>query len=123
VGSNKGELVFQKSTSGPANSTKMDHTLRVLGIHSVIVTGVVTEICVAQTTRELGDRDFNALVVEDACASMSEMRHQSALETIGLTFNQICRYGWHGCYIVSCRHRFINHSIYKRKQRPGQMHD
>ena len=89
VGSNEGELIFQKSTSGPANSTKMDHTLRVLGIQSVIVTGVVSEICVAQTTRELGDRDFNALVVEDACASMSETRHQSALETIGLTFGTV----------------------------------
>ena len=89
VGTNEGELVFQKSTSGPANSTKMDHTLRVLGIQSVIVTGVVTEICVAQTTRELGDRDFNALVVEDACASMDETRHKSALETIGITFGTV----------------------------------
>ncbi|MBW2634819.1 MAG: cysteine hydrolase [Deltaproteobacteria bacterium] len=89
VGANEGELIFQKSTSGPANSTKMDHTLRVLGIQSVIVTGVVTEICVAQTTRELGDRDFNALVVEDACASMDETRHKSALETIGLTFGTV----------------------------------
>ena len=89
VGVKEGELIFQKNTSGPANSTKMDHTLRVLGIDSVIVTGVVTEICVAQTTRELGDRDFNALVVEDACASMDEIRHRSALETIQLTFGTV----------------------------------
>ena len=89
VGAKEGEPIFQKSTSGPANSTKMDHTLRVLGIESVIVTGVVTEICVAQTTRELGDRDFNALVVEDACASMDETRHKSALETIQLTFGTV----------------------------------
>jgi nicotinamidase-related amidase len=52
----------------------------------VIVTGVVTEVCVAQTTRELGDRDFNALIVGDACASMDEARHQSAIETISITF-------------------------------------
>jgi nicotinamidase-related amidase len=84
-----GELIFQKSTSGPANSTKMDHTLRVLGIRSVVVTGVVTDVCVAQTTRELGDRDFNALVVEDACASMDATRHKAALDTIGLTFGTV----------------------------------
>lgn len=89
VGVAEGELVFQKSTSGPSNSTKMDHTLRVLGIESVIVTGVVSEICVAQTTRELGDRDFNALVVENACASLSEDRHKSALETISITFGTV----------------------------------
>ena len=89
VGVADGELIFQKSTSGPSNSTKMDHTLRVLGIESVIVTGVVSEICVAQTTRELGDRDFNALVVDDACASMDEARHRSALETISITFGTL----------------------------------
>ena len=67
----------------------MDHTLRVLGISSVIVTGVVTDVCVAQTTRELGDRDFNALVVEDACATLDATRHKAALDTIGLTFGTV----------------------------------
>ena len=89
VGVKDGELVFQKNTSGPANSTKMDHTLRVLGISSVIVTGVVTDVCVAQTTRELGDRDFNALVVEDACATMDDVMHKAALDTIGFTFGTV----------------------------------
>jgi len=89
VGVREGELIFQKSTSGPTNSTKMDHTLRVLGISSVIVTGVVTDVCVAQTTRELGDRDFNALAVEDACATLDATRHKAALDTIGLTFGTV----------------------------------
>jgi nicotinamidase-related amidase len=81
-----GELILQKTTSGPLNSTKLDQTLRVLGIDTVIVTGVVTDVCVAQTAREFGDRDFNAIVVEDACASTDEARHKAALETIAITF-------------------------------------
>lgn len=81
-----GELIIQKTTSGPLNSTKLDQTLRVLGIDTVIVAGVVTDVCVAQTAREFGDRDFNAIVVEDACASMDETRHKVALETIAITF-------------------------------------
>lgn len=81
-----GELIIQKTTSGPLNSTKLDQTLRVLGIDTVIVTGVVTDVCVAQTAREFGDRDFNAIVVEDACASTNDALHKAALETIAGTF-------------------------------------
>lgn len=84
-----GELVVEKTTSGPVNSTKLDHTLRSLGIDTVVVAGVVTDVCVAQTTREFGDRDFNAIVVEDACATLDASRHQATLATIGLTFGAV----------------------------------
>ena len=84
-----GELVVQKSTSGPVNSTKLDHTLRSLDIDTVVVTGVVTDVCVAQTARELGDRNFQSVVVEDACATLDEVRHRATLETIALTFGRV----------------------------------
>lgn len=83
-----GDLVVQKTTSGPLNSTKLDQTLRVMGINTVIVTGVLTPICVAQTTREFGDRDFDSIVVEDACAAANETRHKPALETMA-TFGTV----------------------------------
>lgn len=83
------ELVVQKSTSGPLNSTKLDQTLRVLGIDTVVVTGLVTDVCVAQTTREFGDRDFDAIVVADACATLDQEIHKAALDTIGRTFGTV----------------------------------
>jgi biuret amidohydrolase len=83
------ELVVQKTTSGPVNSTKLDYTLRSLGIDTVVVAGVVTDVCVAQTTREFGDRDFNAIVIEDACATLDAARHEATLATIGLTFGAV----------------------------------
>jgi nicotinamidase-related amidase len=86
VAPRSGELILQKTTSGPLNSTKLDQTLRVLGIDTLIVTGVVTDVCVAQTAREFGDRDFNVIVVEDDCASTDDARHKAALETIAFTF-------------------------------------
>ncbi|TFH25190.1 MAG: cysteine hydrolase [Myxococcales bacterium] len=84
------EIVVRKNTSGPCNSTKLDHVLRVSGIESVVVAGVATDVCVAQTTREFGDRDFRAIVVEDAAATpISDQTHASALETIGRTFGEV----------------------------------
>lgn len=84
-----GDLIVQKTTSGPLNSTRLDHTLRVLGIDTVVVAGVVTDVCVAQTTREFGDRDFDAIVVSDACATFDQQTHDVTLATIGATFGYV----------------------------------
>lgn len=83
------DIIVQKSTSGPLNSTKLDQMLRVLGINAVVVAGVVTDVCVAQTAREFGDRDFNAIVVSDACATGDETTHRVTLDTIGKTFGTV----------------------------------
>ena len=85
-----GELVVQKNTSGPCNSTKLDHLLRVSGIDTVVVVGVATDVCVAQTTREFGDRDFRAIVIDDASATpISDATHAAALQTIERTFGEV----------------------------------
>ena len=81
-----GELIVQKTTSGPLNSTRLDHSLQVLGVDTVVVAGVVTDVCVAQTTREFGDRDFDAIVVSDACATFDDQTQEATLTTIANTF-------------------------------------
>lgn len=85
----RSDHVLQKTTSGPLNSTKLDQTLRVIGIDTIVVTGVVTNACVAQTAREFADRDFEAIVVEDACAARIETLHKAALETISNIFGTV----------------------------------
>ena len=83
------EQVIRKTTSGLLASTRTDQMLTVLGIRTVVVCGVLTDVCVAQAARELGDRDFNALVVEDACAALDERVHRASLDTIAMTFGQV----------------------------------
>ena len=88
-----GEMVLQKTTSGPCNSTKLDQMLRVLQIDSVVVTGVATDICVAQTAREFGDRDFRVVVAEDACANFDMRCHEATLDTIARVFGSVTSTG------------------------------
>ena len=83
------ELVLAKSTSGPLNSTRLDQMLHTLGIDTLVVTGVVTEICVTQTAREFADRDFRVVVVEDACASMNKVHHKAALQVFSDCFGEV----------------------------------
>lgn len=84
-----GEIVLNKTSSGPLNSTKLDQTLHNMGINSLVVCGLTTAVCVTQTARETADRGFRVIVAEDACTEMSEEMHRAALETFSLTFGRI----------------------------------
>jgi nicotinamidase-related amidase len=84
-----GELVLAKTSSGPLNSTKLDQTFHTLRIDSLVVTGVVTNVCVTQTAREFADRDFQVVVVADACATMTDDDHHAALRTFNDVFGHV----------------------------------
>ena len=84
-----GELVLSKTSSGPLNSTKLDQTLHNMGIDSLVVTGLTTDVCVTQTARETADRGFHVIVVEDACTTLSEEMHRGALLCFQIAFGRV----------------------------------
>jgi nicotinamidase-related amidase len=84
-----GEMVLNKTSSGALSSTKLDQILHNLGINSLVVCGLTTAICVAQTARETGDRGFRVLIAEDACTEMSEEMHQAALLAFSWVFGRV----------------------------------
>jgi nicotinamidase-related amidase len=86
-----GEPVLVKCSSGPLASTRLDQTLRHLGIDTVVVTGLTTDVCVTQTAREMADRGFAVVVVEDACTTLSEDMHRSALQCFNIAFGLVRR--------------------------------
>ena len=85
-----GDVVLNKTSSGPLNSTKFDQMLHNMGISNLVVCGLTTAICVAQTARESADRGFRVVIASDACTEMSEEMHVAALEAFSLTFGR-CR--------------------------------
>lgn len=89
VAPTSGEQVVAKTTSGALCSTNLGQTLRILGRDSVVVAGVTTDVCVAQTARELADQGFAVVVPEDACAAVSDHLHRASLETFALVFGRV----------------------------------
>lgn len=83
-----GELVLQKTTAGTLSSTDLDTHLSNLEVRSVVVCGVNTDVCVGQTARELADRGYDVVLVEDGCATLSLDAHQATLEMFGAVFGQ-----------------------------------
>ncbi|MCW2940520.1 MAG: Nicotinamidase-related amidase [Actinomycetia bacterium] len=64
-----GELVLDKPGKGAFYATGLHETLQDLGIRSLIVTGVTTEVCVHTTVREANDRGYECLVLSDCVGS------------------------------------------------------
>ena len=84
-----GELVLNKTSSGTLNSTMLDQTLRNMGIESLVISGVTTDVCVETTARDAADRGFQVLIVEDACTAFSPDLHRAALQAFSLAFGRV----------------------------------
>jgi len=85
----EGELVVEKNTSSAFNSTGIEWLLRNLGVTTLVVIGVATDMCVETTARDAADRGFDVIVVEDATMTYVEHHHRAALSGFARVFGQV----------------------------------
>jgi nicotinamidase-related amidase len=83
------ELVVDKNTSSAFNSTGIEWLLRNMGIDTLVVVGMATDMCVETTARDAADRGFEVIVVEDGSATFSERHHRAALSGFARVFGQV----------------------------------
>lgn len=83
------ELVLNKTSYGGFNSTGLDYILRHMGIRSLVIVGVGTDICVETTARDAADRGYNCVLVEDACATFDLVSHEATLRTFAKVFGMV----------------------------------
>lgn len=74
-----GEIVVNKTTDSVSAGTNYSKLLRNLGVETVVVTGIVTDQCVACSVRSLADDGFKVICVEDACAAGNMEQHNAEL--------------------------------------------
>lgn len=78
-----GDLEVVKSRYDAFLETPLDARLRQRGIGLLVVTGVSTDCCVDSTTRAAFMRDYDVIVLADACAAGSAEDHAAALGALG----------------------------------------
>ena len=71
--------------------TDLDLTLKDLEIDTVIVFGVVTNICVRSTVHDAFFRGYRVLVPEDCCAATGDREQASSLYDIATHFGTVTR--------------------------------
>jgi nicotinamidase-related amidase len=75
----KEDIIIEKATYSGFYNTKLDETLKRLGVNSLRLTGCVTHICVMFTASDAVLRDYKVTVVEEGVAGLSKEDHDAAL--------------------------------------------
>ena len=73
------EMVFPKTSSSVFISTNIDYVLRNLGVRSLIISGVLTDQCIDSAVRDACDLGYLVTTPVDACATLSQERHDWSL--------------------------------------------
>ncbi len=95
------EMVIDKNTSSAFNSTGIEWMLRNMGIETLVVAGMATDMCVETTSRDAADRGFNVIIAEDASATFFPDHHRAALSGFARVFGQV----WSSSDVVSALQR------------------
>lgn len=73
------EIVLTKTSSSVFISTNLHYVLGNLGKKQLIVAGALTDQCVDSAIRDACDLGYLVTAVTDACATQSQVRHDTAL--------------------------------------------
>lgn len=84
-----GEIVVNKHRYSAFINTRLDSVLRTLGIETLIMTGVSTNVCVESTARDGFMMDYHIVMLKDACASYSRTAHEMTLQNISGYFGTV----------------------------------
>jgi biuret amidohydrolase len=76
------DVIIDKTANGAFTHTDLEHVLRARGITHLLFTGCTTDVCVHTTLREAQDRNFQNLLIEDACASGDQYAHEAAIHMV-----------------------------------------
>ena len=73
------DIVIEKTTYSGFYNTKLDETLKNLGVDSLRLTGCVMHICILFTASDGVLRNYKVAVVENGIAGLSKEDHNAAL--------------------------------------------
>jgi nicotinamidase-related amidase len=77
-----GDVQVVKNRVSPFYSTNLMAQLSAQGITRIYCSGVSTQAVVQATVRDGHDRDFEMIVLEDACCAHSEQEHANSMGSI-----------------------------------------
>ncbi len=76
------EIVLPKTSSSVFISTHIDYILRNLGVRQLVLAGLLTDQCVESAIRDACDLGYLVTLVTDACATITQERHDTSLRAI-----------------------------------------
>ena len=74
------DLYLPKRRMSSFYKTDLDQTLRTWGVETVVVCGIVTNVCVLLTALDAIQNDFHSVIVSDACTAHKQEIHEMTLK-------------------------------------------
>ncbi|MHC1627212.1 MAG: cysteine hydrolase family protein [Candidatus Nezhaarchaeales archaeon] len=75
----QGDFIIKKRRYSGFFSTGLDLLLRELNVKTLVLTGLVTDICVQHTAADAFFRGYKVIIVSDATTALTPERHERAL--------------------------------------------
>jgi ureidoacrylate peracid hydrolase len=85
-----GDIAMVRDRYSAFIATDLESLLRSRRIRTVIVTGLVTNICVSSTARDAFQRDFHTVTLSDCTAARTREHHEESLDTLAASFGRVC---------------------------------
>jgi nicotinamidase-related amidase len=79
LGQQPGDFDIVKHRVSPFYATSLEAILRANGVRRIYCSGISTNAVVQATVREGHDRDYEIVVIEDACCALSAEEHEQAI--------------------------------------------
>ena len=70
-------------------ASELESQLRARGVDTLLITGTLTNVCCESTMRDAMMRDFQCVLIDDACAAHSDAEHLASLENAARFFGDV----------------------------------
>lgn len=82
-------VLKQRYSAFTQGSSDLDRLLRNIGVRTLLVTGVATNVCCDATARDAMMLNYHTVMVSDACAAASDAEHAACLVNFYLYFGDV----------------------------------
>lgn len=85
----QGDFAVPKRRYSAFFATDLDILLKGLGVDTLILTGVATDVCVRATAQDAHQHDYRVIVIPECVAGTNAQRHAAALDNIAYVFGRV----------------------------------
>jgi nicotinamidase-related amidase len=78
------DIIITKHRINAFYGTNLEPILKAQNIDTLIICGVATNYVVEHTARDAHDRDYNVIVLADACEASSQEEHNATLKSLSI---------------------------------------
>lgn len=83
------DILIKKYKISPFYQTELESKLKELDATELLITGILTNLCVRSLTQDAYDRDYQIKVITDTCVAFSEETHNFTIKDLKETRPEI----------------------------------